>query len=188
MPASDVLQRPPVQSGRPRLTDWLFIAFLACMLILIGFLGQMTFREGLKTQSSKSQAEALLAWFSQSSAQRFAEDSAVPECSGHTHSGAESPTWGECRKALARAPGPLASVRNSFTDQPVGLIARCEAGDLSTAGQFVVDKVTPTPPGSAVAMTVGPIEDQEPLGRKLTLRLTVCDKGGYPIRVGETSF
>lgn len=188
MSASDVLQRPSAQSGRPRFSDWMFIAFLICMLILIGFLGKMTFREGLKTQSSKSQAESLLAWLGHSSAQRFSEDYALPACSGYAHGGAEARTWGECAKALTSAPGPLASFRNSFTGQPLGLITRCEAGDLSTAGQLVIDKLTPTPPGSAVALTVGPIEEQEPLGRRLTLRLTVCDKGGYSIRVGETGF
>lgn len=188
MPASDILQRPLVESGRPKLADWMFIVFLVCMLIVIGVLGRMTFREGLRTEASKSQAEALLQWLGQASTQRFAEGYVLPACSGHASVGSSTTSWGECAKALVRASGPLESVRNSFTDQPIGLITRCEAGDLSTAGQIVIEKITPTPPGSAVALTIGPIEVDEPLGRKLTFRLTVCDKGGYPIRVGETTF
>ncbi len=188
MPESDILQRPLVESGRPKLADWMFIAFLVCMLIVIGVLGRMTFREGLRTEASKSQAEALLQWLGQAGTQRFAEGYVLPVCSGYASGGTPTTTWGECAKALARASGPLESVRNSFTDQPIGLITRCAVGDVSTAGQIVIEKITPTPPGSAVALTIGPIEVDEPLGRKLTLRLTVCDKGGYPIRVGETTF
>ncbi|MFM8624505.1 MAG: hypothetical protein ACKOCZ_08350, partial [Betaproteobacteria bacterium] len=84
--------------------------------------------------------------------------------------------------------GPLAGVRNAFSGQALGLVERCIPGDPRSPGQFMVEKISATPPGSAVTQIIGPIGAEEPLDKPLTLKLSVCDKGGYPIKVGEADF
>jgi hypothetical protein len=37
-------------------------------------------------------------------------------------------------------------------------------------------------------MVVNPLKEEDAIDSKLQIRVTVCDKGGYPIKVGELEF
>ena len=161
---------------------------MVALVGVVAILGRMTFQEGLKTESTKSQAEALAAWMKDASGRRSTSDFQPLACAYKAADVAEAQPWGECARALFAAGGPFAGARNAFTGAQLTLVERCNPADLATAGQVAVDRITPTPPGSAVPVVVGPIADDERIGQKMTLRITVCDKGGYPIRVGETEF
>jgi hypothetical protein len=45
-----------------------------------------------------------------------------------------------------------------------------------------------TPPGSAIPIVASQLVDIDSIDTKLNLRVTVCDKGGYAIRVEEFEF
>jgi hypothetical protein len=45
-----------------------------------------------------------------------------------------------------------------------------------------------TPLGSAVPMVISPLKEGDAIDGKLQIRVTVCDKGGYPIKIGELEF
>jgi hypothetical protein len=55
-------------------------------------------------------------------------------------------------------------------------------------GAVVLEKLIPTPPGSAVPVINSQLIDSDPIDQKLQLRLSVCDKGSYPVKIGEFEF
>ena len=97
-------------------------------------------------------------------------------------------TWNECAAALLAQGGPLASVRNACSGKPIELIARCDPASSASPGQFVIERVSVTPPGSAVPLLVAPFAPEDTLDKPVTIKLTVCDKGGYGIKIGEAEF
>jgi hypothetical protein len=46
----------------------------------------------------------------------------------------------------------------------------------------------PTPPGSATPYVAKPLIASDPIDYKLQIRLSVCDKGGDAIEIGEFEF
>lgn len=184
---------PPGRSGRPTPTDWLFLVSLLATVALIVVLGRMSYREAIKTEHAKAQAEALVAWFRSASAERNQEAFGLPPCarreSGQaTEGGKQAPNWGECREALLSEQGPLSAQRNAFSGESIGFVDKCDPADRKTAGQIVIERNTATPLGSAVPVVVTGMADGDGIDRVLNLRVTVCDRGGYPVRVAETDF
>ena len=108
---------------------------------------------------------------------------------GSNGSGATPPrTWSGCLEALMQGSHPLAELRNPFTDKPNSFAAKCDSSDRSLVGAIVLEKLTPTPPGSAVPATASQLTGTDVIEQKLQLRVTICDKGAYPIRIAETDF
>ena len=177
-----------VSSGKPNATDLAFLVFLLVILISVAVMGTFTFREGLKTEATKSQGEALVAWLGQSKAKRSEPDFAPAACSMTVGSTGKPRTWAECLPALQAEGGPLVGVSNAFTGRPLGLIARCDPSSNESPGQFVIERVSATPPGSAVPLVVAPFAPEDTLDKTLTIKVTVCDKGGYGIKIGEAEF
>lgn len=188
MSASNAVSAPPGSSGKPTATDIVFLLSMVALMALVAFVGRLTFQEGLKTESTKTQAEALVAWMKDASGRRSGAEFQPAACAVKAADSTEAPSWEECGRAILASGGPLANARNAFTGEPVGLVERCNPSDLATAGQIVIEKISPTPPGSAVPTVVTAMAGEDRIGQKLTLRITVCDKGGYTIRVGETDF
>ncbi len=188
MSASSQVSAPSASSGRPTVVDIIFLLSMVVLMVLVAFVGRLTFQEGLKTETTKSQAEALAAWMKEASGRRSDAEFQPAGCAVKAADSTEAPSWEECARALFASGGPLASARNAFSGEQVGFVERCNPSDLATAGQIVIEKVSATPPGSAVPIVVGPMSEGERIGQKLTIRITVCDKGGYAIRVGETDF
>ena len=178
------------------LTDTIFLIFLGLVVIVVCWVGQIAYLEGRKTEVSKENGEAWLAWFAKAGKERFDAGYEPAPCSGRSEgaiagvSGSvtapDTQTWAGCFEALTRDEGALAHLRNPFFESPMVFAAKCEAGNRKLTGALVFEKITPTPPGSAVASVVSPLVDADPVGKPFQVRITVCDKGAYPILIGET--
>ena len=97
-------------------------------------------------------------------------------------------TWGGCMDALKSAKVSVAEQINPFSLKPVAFVAKCDPADHSLNGAIVLEKLTPTPPGSSVPSTASELLVSDGIASKLQLRVTICDKGSYPIRIAEIEF
>ena len=97
-------------------------------------------------------------------------------------------TWGPCLKALTTQGGPLANMVNPFSHKPIAVVPKCDMTDRQLAGSLVLEKIQPTPPGSAIPTVNSPLTESDPIDQKMQIRITVCDKGAYPIRIAELEF
>ncbi len=194
----------------PNVMDQLFGVMLLGVIVFVSWVGYLSYQEGLKIETSKRSGEAWLQWLGNASANRLTAGFQPAPCASQalavaTASEASSaqdvgnavpvpataatgPGWGACFKALTQANGPWASHINPFSGAQVRLVPKCDKTDLTVAGNFVLEKLTPTPPGSTVPVVASLLSDGEMLSQKIQLRLTLCDKGGDPIRVGEIEF
>ncbi len=248
--------------------DWIFVLFMILVLIATAMLGRMTFLEGLKTNVSKDNAEALGAlivrigtergkagslpvecsssaylpsalaksealgpeWtpdsveasespshegassgaksesHSADSAKHHAEDSAQPHAEKSAHHQADEkvatkvsepsagaapatvvPTWGECFKQLNKNP-ILKDMVNPFTDARPLIVEKCIPANQALRGALVLDKLLPTPAGSAVPVVQSSLAETDPINLKFQIRIYACDKGSYPIRITDADF
>ena len=182
-PSSD--QPTKVNSGLPNFFDILFLIFLACMLALVAWVGVLSHEEGLKNEATKHNGEAWVKWLKENSENRTKEDFDVESCSA---SDAERKRWGECVKELSESVEPLNKLINPFTNKAVEFVAKCDPKDPLSIGGIFLEKLVPTPPGSAIPMVASQLVDIDPIDTKINLKLTVCDKGGYAIKVDEFEF
>ena len=195
-----MLSGPVISSGHRKygvtLTDTIFLVFLGLVVIGVCWLGKIAYLEGGKTEISKRNGEVWLAWFAKARKERFDAGYEPVSCSGRSEpsiAGVAGPvtqpdtqTWASCMEVLTRDKGALAHLRNPFFESPMIFAAKCEPGNRKLTGALVFEKITPTPPGSAVASVVSPLVDADPVGKPFQVRITVCDKGAYPILIGET--
>lgn len=190
--------------------DQIFGVMLLGVIVFVSWVGYLSHHEGLKIETSKRSGEAWLQWLGNASAPRFKADFQPAPCASQAAAEATAseasnvqalgnevpvpaktatgPAWGACYKALTQANGPWASQTNPFSGAQVRLVPKCDKTDLTVAGNFVLEKLTPTPPGSTVPVVASLLSDVEILSQKILLRLTLCDKGGDPIRIGEIEF
>ena len=195
-----MLNGPVISSGHKKYgvtpTDTIFLVFLGLVVIGVCWLGKIAYLEGGKTEISKRNGEAWLAWFAKARKERFDAGYEPVSCSGRsepsiagvlgTVTQPDTRTWASCLEALMRDKGALAHLRNPFFESPMIFAAKCEPGNRKLTGALVFEKITPTPPGSAVASVASPLVDADPVGKPFQVRITVCDKGAYPILIGET--
>jgi len=182
-PGSD--QPKKVESGLPNFFDILFLIFLACMLGIVGWVGVLSHEEGLKNEATKHNGEAWVKWMKDNSEARTKEDFEIEACSA---SDAERKRWGDCFKELSESTEPLNKLINPFTTKPVQFVAKCDPKDPQTIGGIFIEKLVPTPAGSAIPVVASQLVDIDPIDTKINLKLTVCDKGGYAIKVDEFEF
>jgi len=52
----------------------------------------------------------------------------------------------------------------------------------------MLEKIVATPPGSAIPFVNSPLTESDQIDQKMQIRVTVCDKGAYPIRISELEF
>ena len=97
-------------------------------------------------------------------------------------------TWGPCFKVLSSQGGPLADMSNPFSNKPLVIVPKCDMADRSVAGAMSLEKTIPTPPGSAIPFVSSALTDSDSIERKMQIRITMCDKGAYPIRIAELEF
>jgi hypothetical protein len=173
-----------VVSGKPNFFDILFLIFLACILVIVAWVGMLSYAEGIKNKTSVQNGEAWVKWLKDNSDARFKEGFAIESCAA---SAEERRRWGDCQNEI------LANVKelnliNPFTNQPVVFVAKCVPKDFSTVGGIFLEKLVPTPPGSAIPTIASQMTDMDPIDTKVALKMTVCDKGGYPIKVDEFEF
>jgi hypothetical protein len=192
--------------------DYGFIALIVVVLIAVTLLGVHSVRVALKTEGTKRNGEQWAAWFTKASETRFAPDYAIAACAGGAKpvaapaaaaagedaKPADAPaadaaaapaagTWGACLAHLTGA-GEFKDMVNPFTGKAPNFIPACDPVDRSLVGSIVLEKTTANPPGSAVATVTSQLVDADLIAEKLALKISVCDKGSYAVKVAEIEF
>ena len=96
-------------------------------------------------------------------------------------------TWGTCLEAILKST-ELKDVVNPFTGKPPEFVEKCDPADYTLHGNIAIEKSVANPVGSAVAATVSPLVAADAIDTKLQLKLSICDKGAYPVKVSEFEF
>ena len=179
--------------------DMFFGLVLLGVIAFVFWVGYLAYEEGQKIETSKRHGEGWLQWLGEASGRRFQPGFEWAACAGAmaadpadtgtaTAAAASGNTWGNCFKALTQPNGPWFEQINPFSNAQVQLVPKCDKADRSVAGQFFFEKLTPPPPGSPMPVVSASLNDSDSLDQKIQLRLTLCDKGGDPIRIGEVEF
>jgi hypothetical protein len=176
---------PTIVSGKPNFFDILFLIFLACMLGVVAWVGMLSYAEGVKNKSSVQNGEAWVTWLKNNSEARMKEDFPIESCAFNAE---ERRRWGDCMAEILENVTELRELKNPVNHQPVAFVAKCVPKDPSTFGAIFLEKNVPTAPGSAIPAVASQLTDMDPIDTKMALKLTVCDKGGYPIKVDEFEF
>ena len=197
--------------------DYAFMALIIVVLIAVTIRGVMSHREASKTEGTKRNGEQWVAWFTKASETRFAPDYAIAACAGGAKPAAapaaaaageeakpaDAPaadaaaaaaapepaagTWGACLAHLTSAT-EFKDMVNPFTGKAPNFIPACDPADRSLVGSIVLEKSTANPPGSAVATVTSQLVDADLIAEKLALKISVCDKGSYAVKVAEIEF
>ena len=188
---------PPPSSGKPNSTDSVFLIFMVFVVVAVIWLGQFNFKEGQHIEDAKHNGEAWVTWLTEAGTKRMEAGYEPKACAGGVKpekpaEGAPADsklagTWGACLEYL-KTTSELKDLVNSFFNKPLHVVEKCDKSDLSTRGAISFSNLVATPPGSAVPMVVNPLKEEDAIDGKLQIRVTVCDKGGYPIKVGELEF
>lgn len=196
--------------GGTRSSEFGFFALMAAVLIAVTWVGVLSYEEGIKTEKSKRNGEAWVAWLSENSAKRFeagyplaacagGQPAAAPESSEKAPAGeaetlapaapatAAPNTWGACLKEILTSTD-LKGLVNPFTGKAPDLVEKCDPADHNLHGDISIEKSVPTPVGSAVPFTISPLVAADAIDTKLQLKVSICDKGAYPIKVSEFEF
>jgi hypothetical protein len=178
----------------PTTSDYLFLLLIAVILVLVTWLGIVNYKEAIKTEDSKANAEAWVEWLTQEGTQRFEADYKTEACKGGVKPSADAKsdgpvlgTWGACL-AHAMANTELKKQINPFFNETPQFIAKCDPADRTVMGGFVLEDLMPTPPGSATPFVASQLVETDAIDYKMQLRLSVCDKGGYAVKVAEFEF
>lgn len=177
------------QSAGIAISEFLFILTFVGALVLVGFLGRISMQEARRTEAAKEQAVKMLQWFESLSTNAGEISSAIKDpCKagesaekGAVASGAA--TWQSCREALALEGGPLHGYVNPFSDEYAVFNEKCDRKNIATRGAIVVEEALKVPSGQPAAFA--PMQDGRPLEKELAFRVTICDKGSFPIKIGE---
>ena len=177
---------PLLPSPGPTRADKLFMVFLVLVLLAVAAIGRIIYNVGLKNEISKQNTAALVQWLEQAGSQRFGSDFEPAQCAGGDANA--SNTWAACLPRLLADGGPLAGLRNPFTQKTPVFVPRCEPGRSALAGVLVIEKLTPGQPGAAQAFYASPLGGDDPINKKMQLRLSACDQGGYAGLSTEVTF
>jgi len=193
--------------------DFGFFALMVGVLIAVIWVGVLSFEEGMHTEKSKRNGEAWAAWLTDNGPKRFEADYALAACAGGPATAvATEPTvptgqapagegetpakvvpaaapnaWGTCLEAILKST-ELKDLVNPFTGKPPELVEKCDPADHNLHGNISIEKSVANPVGSAVPATISPLGAADALDTKLQLKLSICDKGAYPIKVSEFEF
>ena len=176
------------------LGDKLFVSFLVVIVAAVTWLGVLNYKEGLKTEGSKRNGEAWMAWLAEAGQHRGEPGFAHKACAsgvkaampGTKEEPAEG-TWGACVKYLM-AQTELKDLINPFTGQPPQFVSACVPSDRSLVGGLLLEDLAPTPPGSPVPFVASQLVDEDPIDKKIQVRITICDKGSDAVKIGEVEF
>jgi len=178
----------------PTGSDYIFMAFLVVVIFAVIWLGVINYKEAVKTETAKSNGEALVSWLTETGLKRFDADTPHEACKGGVKPAADVKpgdpvpgTWGPCFSYLM-AKSEIKELVNPFFNAPPKLIAQCVPSDRTVMGAFMIENLVATPPGSANPLVISPISDATSIDTKLQLRMSVCDKGGYAIKISEFDF
>lgn len=185
---------PPNEKHDMGARDYSFIGFLIFVIVSVALLGSINYNEALKTEQAKSNGEALTAWLTEAGLTRFDADSPLEACKGGVKPALDAKsgdplagTWGPCF-AYIMTQTKLKDLSNSFFDSPPKQIAQCDTSDRTVMGAIVLENLVATPVGSAIPFVISPLTEATAIDTKLLLRMSVCDKGGYSIKISEFDF
>lgn len=175
--------------------DYWFLVFLLFIVVAVTWLGVMNFREGRKTEVAKLNGEAWVQWLTEQGKLRFEPDYKIEACKGGVKpvsdpAKSDSPvlgTWGACFEYIMKNT-ELKNQNNTFFDKPPHFIEKCDPDSRSVMGAIVIEDLMPTPAGSAIPYIGTQLIDADPIDYKMQLRVSVCDKGSYPIKIAEFDF
>ena len=175
-------------------TDKLFVGFLVIVIATVTWLGVLNYKEGLKTEGSKRNGETWMAWLAEAGQHRgeanFAHKACAsgirPTAAGTKDEPAEG-TWGACVKYLM-SQTELKDLVNPFTGKPPQFVSACVPSDRSLVGGLLLEDLAPTPPGSPVPFVASQLVDDDPIDKKIQVRITICDKGSDAVKIGEVEF
>ena len=176
-------------------SDKMFVLFLILIVVMVSWLGVLNYQEGSKTETTKRNGEAWMAWLAEAGAHRFEADYVHKACAGGikpTQDPSQSAeavpgTWGACVKYLL-GETELKELKNPFLGDLPQFAAACDPNDRSLVSAIVLEDLTPTPPGSPIPFVASQLLDTDPIDAKLQVRVTICDKGSEPIKIGEIEF
>ncbi|WP_310613591.1 hypothetical protein [Limnohabitans sp.] len=172
--------------------DKLFLAFLVLVVVAVTWLGVVNYKEALKVEAAKSNGEAWVEWLTEAGTTRFEADTKNAACKGGVKPAADAKadtpgTWGACLAHIL-ANTDLKDQVNAFFNKPPHFVAACDPKDRTLMGAILLEDLMPTPPGSATPFVASQLLETDPIDYKMQLRLSVCDKGGYAIKVAEFEF
>ncbi len=189
----------------PTLADWIFILIVLAILSLVGRLGHDAYLEAMHTENSKKNGEALSAWLTETGTARFKKTYDNAACAGGKApvkpvevdaDGDGEPdvntepvpgTWGACFQHIMTSTD-IKNLVNPFFNEPPNFIAACNPEDATLMGAIVLEKMVATPAGSAVPVINSQLVGTDPIDQKMQLRISVCDKGSYAIKIAEFEF
>jgi hypothetical protein len=172
--------------------DKLFIVFLVLVVAAVTWLGVVNYKEALKVEASKSNGEAWVAWLAETGTTRFEADTQHAACKGGVKPAADAKagipgTWGACLAHML-ANTDLKDQINPFFNAAPHFVAACDPKDRTLMGAILLEDLMPTPPGSATPFVATQLVETDAIDYKMQVRLSVCDKGGYTIKVAEFEF
>ncbi len=190
--ASSTEHTPEAQDTGPSSTDKLFLMFLVVIVAAVTWLGVVNYQEALKVEDAKSNGEGWVAWLTEAGTTRFEADTKLTACKGGTKAAADAKagdpgTWGACL-AYILADTDLKEQVNTFFNKPPHFVAACDPKDRTLMGAILLEDLMPTPPGSATPFVASQLLETDSIDYKMQLRLSVCDKGGYAIKVADFEF
>ncbi len=173
-------------------SDKLFLGFLVLIIAAVTWLGVVNYKEALKVEDAKSNGEAWVAWLTETGTTRFEPDTKHVACKGGikppADAKADTPgTWGACL-AYILAETELKDQINTFFNKAPHFVAACDPKDRTLMGAILLEDLMPTPPGSATPFVASQLLETDSIDYKMQLRLSVCDKGGYAIKITEFEF
>jgi hypothetical protein len=176
----------------PNSTDKLFLAFLVFIVAAVTWLGVVNYKEAIKVEAAKSNGEAWVEWLTETGTTRFEADTKHAACKGGVKPAADAKTdtpgtWGACL-AHIMASTDLKDQVNTFFNKTPHFVSACDPKDRTLMGAILLEDLMPTPPGSATPFVASQLLETDPIDYKMQLRLSVCDKGGYAIKVAEFEF
>ena len=198
MSSATAQPKPPV-STKPTATDWLFLLSCVVALAVVALFGKFSYTEATKTETAKRNGEAVVTWMQEATAGRFEADYGVAACAGtpppaagaapSSDKPATAPnTWGGCLSAIL-GQSNMKALDNPFREGiALDFAPACNPDDRSLAGNIVMEKITPTPPGSAIPHIVSALTPDVVIDQKIQVRVSVCDKGAYAVKVAEFEF
>jgi hypothetical protein len=172
--------------------DKIFLIFLVFVVAAVTLLGVVNYKEAIKVETSKSNGEAWVEWLTETGTTRFEANTQHPACKGGTKPPADAKagapgTWGACLAHILETT-ELKDQINPFFNVAPHFVAACDPKDRTLMGAILLEDLMPTPPGSATPYVATQLIEADPIDYKMQLRLSVCDKGGYAIKVAEFEF
>jgi len=215
-------QRPDVPKMKFTTGDYIFLSFMAVVVVAVVWIGILAHEEASKTEGAKRNGEQLVAWLTEAGTQRANPDYAIGACAaggkapeampaaepaaqaasepeGAASSAGAAPavpakevakgpnTWGACVEQMFSLPA-FKDMKNPFFEERPQFVAACVPSDATLTGALVVEKLVPTPVGSSIPFVASQLVDTDLIDGKLQLRVSVCDKGSYAIKIAEFEF